>query len=373
MSNNNHDPQSLVKDSQHLKYHLVLNNPIEKGYTHDHIKEICYDMKSLVYACMSDEQGETYHTHLFLAFSSSTRFSTMKRRFPEAHIEPALGTSQSNRDYILKEGRWANDDKHGTSIPESFEEFGEMPLERQGARTDLELVYQYIKDGWSDAQILEALPDQLLNLDRISRARQVVLQDAVKDTFRKISTTFIWGKTGVGKTRFVMDTYGYGNVHKTTDYKHPFDHYLPNHTVLLLDEFDGQLKLRDMLQYLDGYPIALPARYSNRWACFDRVYIISNNPLEYIYRWEQLNEPEVYRSFLRRIHQIMHFHADGTHDTTPMQDYRPLQAFLSDSDNEFDDLYPYEGEESMQEIFPESNNEHQQESLKMPDSETLLQ
>ena len=32
----------------------------------------------------------------------------------------------------------------------------------------------------------------------------------------------------------------------------------------------------DMLNYLDGYPISLPARYANRVACYEEVYITAN-------------------------------------------------------------------------------------------------
>ncbi len=36
--------------------------------------------------------------------------------------------------------------------------------------------------------------------------------------------------------------------------------------VLCLDEFRSSLLIGDMLDYLDGYPLALPARYANRQA-----------------------------------------------------------------------------------------------------------
>lgn len=55
------------------------------------------------------------------------RFSTVKNLFDTAHIEAAHGSSQENRNYVSKEGKWANDIKHGTKIDGTFEEFGEIP------------------------------------------------------------------------------------------------------------------------------------------------------------------------------------------------------------------------------------------------------
>ena len=59
------------------------------------------------------------------------RFSTIKGRFPTAHIEKAYGSTKDNRDYIRKEGRWAETDKAETSVAGTFEEWGNLPAEVQ--------------------------------------------------------------------------------------------------------------------------------------------------------------------------------------------------------------------------------------------------
>lgn len=153
---------------------------------------------------MADEKGETYHTHLFFALEHSTRFSTIKRRFPTAHIDRAEGTAAECRAYVQKSGKWENSDKAETSIPDTFEEWGTVPIDRQGERTDLALLYQMIKDGLSNYEIMEANPDYLITLDRVERARQAVREQQYQDTFRKLEVAYIWGPTGTGKTRGVM-------------------------------------------------------------------------------------------------------------------------------------------------------------------------
>ena len=60
-----------------------------------------------------------------------------------------------------------------------------------------------------------------------------------------------------------------------------------------------------MLNYLDVYPLHLPAQYSDRMACYTTVYITSNLPLEEQYRSAQEYKPETWRAFLRRIHNVV--------------------------------------------------------------------
>jgi len=171
----------------------------------------------------------------------------------------ARGTSQQNREYIRKEGKWEKDKKKETNLPETFEESGECPVERQGARNDIADLYAMIKDGMTDFEIMEENPDYMLRLDNIQKARQTFLEQKFSEKFRDLSVTYIWGSAGSGKSRYVMDTYGYKNVYRVTDYEHPFDGY-KGQDVVVFEEFRSSLKLADMLTFLDGYPLQLPCR-----------------------------------------------------------------------------------------------------------------
>lgn len=296
------------KDTQSRKWQLTINNPTEKGYTHASLKEILSEMKSLVYWCMSDEVGEneTYHTHVYLQGRNGIRFSTLKKRFEGAHFEMAKGTAQQNMEYVSKTGKWKGDKKSDTSIPGTFEEWGEMPVERQGRRNDLDDLYSMIKDGYTDYQILEVMPESLLNLDKLDKVRQVIRYESYKDTFRNLDVHYIYGYAGVGKTRFIMENYGFSNVFRVTDYSHPFDNYR-GQDVVVFEEFRSSLSFSDMLNYLDGYPLELPCRYTNKYACYTKVYIVSNIPLIKQYPNVQSESPDSWSAFIRRINAVMHF------------------------------------------------------------------
>ena len=63
-------------DKQASMYQLTINDPLKKGFTHEQIfKTFQQNFKTLVYLCMADEQGTMFHTHVFVAFSSSIMVS----------------------------------------------------------------------------------------------------------------------------------------------------------------------------------------------------------------------------------------------------------------------------------------------------------
>ncbi|MNW43629.1 putative viral replication protein [compost metagenome] len=313
----------IIKDSQSRKWLLTINNPLEKDLSHEKIKETMKNFKSCAYYCMSDEIGheeKTHHTHLYMVASSAIRFSTVKNNFPTAHIDISRGTSQENRDYVYKEGKWATDEKADTKIKGTQYEWGKMPLERQGARNDLAYLYDMIKDGMSNYEIMEENPDYLLRLSDIERARTVIKQEEFKNSWRDVEVTYTFGKTALGKTRSIMEQHDYCNVYRVTDYSHPFDGY-QSQDIVLFDEFNGQFKLQEMLNYLDGYPLELPCRYANKVACFTKVYIVSNTELLEQYKNAQAQANNVWEAFLRRIHKVIMYTDVGVYREFEMKEY----------------------------------------------------
>ena len=284
-------------------------------------------LTALEYYCLAEEVGletHTPHIHIFIVLRNSTRFSRIKRLFPEAHIDTARGSIQENRDYVGKFGKWAEDPKSDTSVPGTFEESGEPPEEPgQGARTDITQLYHLIaEEGMSNAQVMEQNPELAAHIGKMDKIRTDILEARYRDTWRDLDVTYIFGPTATGKTRGVMEKHGYSNVYRVTDYTHPFDRY-NQEPVLCLDEFRSSLQIGDMLDYLDGYPLALPARYANRQACYERVYIISNIDLSAQYPNVQEFEPATWKAFLRRIGKVIEYRSTG-----PPIDHGPALEYI---------------------------------------------
>lgn len=306
-------------------YQLTLNNPADKGYSHQKIIDILRsNFKTLSYFCMADEQGSCYHTHVFVVFVSRVRFSMIKRYFPEAHIEKCRGTVMDNILYVQKSGKWGlHPAKLEKKIDGTFEEYGTPPPDSRGKRNDMSELYQMVLDNLTNAEILAINQDYILQIDKIDRVRTTVLTERFKESVRlDLEVVYIFGKTGAGKTRDVLEKNGYANVYRVTDYLHPFDGYNCQ-SVIAFDEFRSSLRLKDMLMYCDIYPIELPSRYANKFACYNKVYIVSNWELEKQYSEMQYDDPETWQAFLRRIHKVIHYK-----DTNEVIEYPSVQAYL---------------------------------------------
>ncbi len=299
---------SKKSDTKSRKYQLTINNPQEANITHETINTIMKEIK-WVYYCLCDEIGEqkTPHIHIFFVCENAIRFSTLKKLFPTAHIESAIGSCKENRDYIRKEGKYLNSDKKETNMPETFEEYGEMPLDRVSKNERIsDQVLQMLEDEKSIAEIIKAFPSYATRIAQLEKARQTILEDKYGSNWRDVDVTYISGETATGKTRFVMEKYGYPNVYKITNYKNPFDNYR-GEDVILFDEFRSSIPLTDMLQYIDGYPCRLPARFADKIALFTKVYIVSNIDLDKQYPNIQNEDAFTWNAFVRRINNIKKF------------------------------------------------------------------
>ena len=306
-------------------YQLTINDPLTKGYTHKNIIEIIKNnFRTASYYCMADEQGSCYHTHIFVVFSSRVRFSMVKRYFSEAHIEKCKGSVSDNVNYVKKTGKWERDEsKQEKKIEGTFEEYGTQPPDSKGKRNDMSELYQMVMDNMSNAEILAQNQDYILQIDKIDKIRTTILMEKYKETVRlDLEVVYISGVTGTGKTRSVLESNGYSNVYRVTDYLHPFDGYSCQ-PVLCFDEFRSSLKIKEMLLYCDIYPIELPSRYSNKFACYNKVYIVSNWDLGKQYSEIQKEDKESWRAFLRRIHKVITYDKFGN-----KTEYNSVRAYF---------------------------------------------
>lgn len=306
----------MENNTQSRKWALVINNPLEAGLDHAAIREILYRF-SPAYFCMADEIATTgtYHTHIFLFSPSPMRFSTVKNRFSTAHIEKAYGSAKANRAYILKEGHWADTDKAETSVSGTFEEWGDLPAEKEEEAPEMFKLIQDLRAGKSVMEIIEDNPKLAFRIREIETLRQAILEEKYSAENRALEVTYLYGASGTGKTRGIFEKHDRKSICRITDYGGRngvrFDAYHCQ-DVLVLEEFHSQIPISAMLNYLDIYPLTLPARYTDRTACYTKVYITSNIPLEEQYRDIQRYQMETWRAFLRRVQNVIEYLRDGS-------------------------------------------------------------
>lgn len=310
---------------QSRKWMVTINNPEEHGFTHDRILEIMSSVRGKsLYWCMCDEEGdecETRHTHVFIYRSSPFTARQIDNLFPKMHRDVCHGKAQESRAYVLKDGEKFNKQEDGSysytdasgklhegvNFSDTFFEFGTCPEEHQGKSGADDIILELLKDGADNLEVIEAVPSSMRYIDKVERTRSMLRDAQFANSWRDLKVTYMFGKTGSGKTRSVMEKYGYPNCYRVTDYKHPFDTY-DGQDVIIFEEFRGGLKHGDMLNYLDGYPLLLPCRYFNRQACFTKVFIITNIPPDSQYT---NIDGESKKAFYRRIHKVIEFQESG--------------------------------------------------------------
>ncbi len=305
-----------MSNSQSRKWLIVINNPQECGFDHDHICELL--MKFFPdYFCMADEIAKTgtFHTHVFIYSHSPMRFNTLKSRFPIAHIEKAYGSAKENRDYILKEGKWEENEKAETKVDGSFYEYGEVPKEKEEKNPRMSKLIEDIREGKQAVEIIDESPEFAFRIRDMEILREALLSEKFKRENREVFVTYLFGASGTGKTRSIYENHNPKEICRITNYRQgkgiSFDSY-NGQDVLVFEEFHSQIPIEDMLNYLDIYPLFLPARYTDRTACYTKVYITSNLSLEEQYPEVQQLYPETWKAFLRRIYKVVEYQADGT-------------------------------------------------------------
>ena len=293
---------------QSRKFLVTMNNPTEKNFDVDKILKQAESLKGLIYACASLEVGSKEHTphiHLFSYYENPKAWKTIVNLFDgKADVECCRGSCRQNRDYVFKLGKWILTEKGTTPIEGQQRECGTFKEERECSDPELELLYNLIKQGYSDYEIIDEYPQFMLSLSHIQRCRLTIKQEEFKITYRTLEIVYIFGQTRAGKSRYVMEKYGYDSVFRVTDYVHPYDTY-SGEDVILYEEFSSSLRIQDMNNYLDGYPLKLPARYSDKVACYTKVYITTNTPLENQYPNIKQDNPETWLAFMKRFTRVI--------------------------------------------------------------------
>jgi len=141
---------------------------------------------------------------------------------------------------------------------------------------------------------------------RLRDVENLLLMRKWSNSSRDVRVEYHWGVSGSGKTLGVRAKHGDKNIYTITDYKNPFDNY-SGQPVLVLDEYHHQFDFEFLKHLTDCHPLQLSARYSNKWAAFNKVYILSNYPLEAQYPDYVAYQPLSWAALLRRIDEVVEY------------------------------------------------------------------
>ena len=261
-------------------------------FTREEIVEVVEEYKGFRAQMEVSESGYVHWQGILYA-KSQVRFSTLKRKFPDQwHMESAR-SPEALRRYVEK-----SESRVLSVKPLVVGDVPEIRNDNQ-EKTIKEVIHGLVfEDGATFSQIVEDYPESAHFLNAVREWVQI-RDRKLAQGFRQMTCTYLWGAPGVGKTRWAYDQFGQ-DVYRVVDYTHPWDTY-EGQSVIVLDEFYGDLKWGQFLAVLDGHPLLLPARYSDRPALHTRVVVISNKPL-----WEQYTKvpAHVWGAMTRRFHHV---------------------------------------------------------------------
>ena len=269
----------------------------EKGVSRDELEQALEPYEAYLGQLEEGEGGTNYrHWQLVLVHSEPVRFSTLRRKLPTAHVEPVRDL-RAALAYVQKDDTRVTDEK---PLVKGIIKAGPG----QGHRSDLDALRTRILTGQETA-------DELILSDSGAWRHSRLVGDLVgardrrrqEGKRRDVQVRVIYGDTGTGKTSAVLDgLQALGSVCRVTHWGSAgtFDGY-DGQDSLVLDEFNGQPPLEELLTWLDVYPVALPARYRAREAMFVRVALVGNSAPETWYKFA----PKAQRAALaRRLHLV---------------------------------------------------------------------
>lgn len=261
----------------------------------------------------------TPHIHMVLHDSSKCRFSAIQKLYPSIHIEPMLGTKKDALAYIQKTGKF-EEKKHTVVIPAQC--FGNIEAE-QGQRNDIHGIEAMIENGYTPMQIMDSC-FAYRKYEKLIRG--AFFAKRIKETSikRQVAVTWHTGDSGSGKSYTYVqlcEEYGEENVYIMTDYETGgLDMYCAE-PILFMDEFKGNLRFQQLLNYLDGYKIQIHCRYANAFALWKEVHITSIYSPDEVYQFMIDNEGrnrerDRIQQLLRRINTIVfHYKENNVYKT----------------------------------------------------------
>lgn len=289
-----------VTDTRHRRWMLTVPAEGEKGVSRDELEDALAPYEAYLGQLEEGEGGTNYRHHqIVLCHSEPIRFSTLRRRLPTAHVEPVRDL-RASLAYVQKEDTRVEGEK--PLVKGSI-----SPGPGQGHRSDLDALRTRILQGQETA-------DELILSDSSAWRHSRLVGDLVgardrsrqEGKLRDVQVRAVFGDTGTGKTSAVLNgLQALGSVCRVTNWGSAgtFDGY-DGQASLILDEFNGQPPIGELLTWLDVYQVTLPARYRAREAMFVRVALVANTPP---WSWYP-HAPKAQRAALaRRLHLVEHW------------------------------------------------------------------
>lgn len=237
----------MSKDIKSRRYCYTIHNYTKKDLRRFHKLAECLEKhRYICYGLEVAPDTGTPHIQGYIELNSAQRLSYLHNYFNftrngemlKFHIDIANGTAEQNRKYTSKE----ND----------FYEFGEPT--KQGERNDLREIKEKIKENPKELKsVIDELGNNYQQLKYAEALPKYYLSP--RDPNNPPTVYWIFGSTGIGKTRLVSQTFP--DTCFVSSYKWLGTDYNQNECFLLDDFRQDEIPFNTLLKITDRYPFTL--------------------------------------------------------------------------------------------------------------------
>lgn len=235
-------------------------------------------------------QGFSYFKYQYGLLSAKERLQRGFNFDNTIHLEYSGGTIEDNISYCSK----------NESAVGPYTEFGERPATKK--KTDVAVIKDLIKEGLNIQEIMKH-NDFTLNFNNLKLVEKLITLNEPSRPVAPIEVIWIWGKSGIGKTRYVFDKYPHDEVYRPVNYKW-WDGY-DSHKIVLIDDYRKSFcSFNELLTLTDIYPFRVEIKGGSRQVAF--TTLIFTSPRSPESTWESIAGEEKLEQLTRRITKVIH-------------------------------------------------------------------
>lgn len=184
------------------------------------------------------------HAQCYAEFSRQVDLSQLQNWWSGCHVERRHGSAEQASNYCSKsDTRVAGPWKFGTQ-------------RKQGLRTDLNEIHEYIKEGAGMQDIVDNYFNSFVRYRGGIESAYRLYNAAPTRTRPEV--WWYWGESGTGKSRTAWHKWPDAFLYE--DNKDGWFGYYDRQKTIILDDFSGCTPLRKMLRLVDYHPCTMPSK-----------------------------------------------------------------------------------------------------------------
>lgn len=221
-------------------------------YKQDEIRYVCWGIE----VCPNSKRT---HNQGWIQFTTKRRLKGAQKmcRSKKLHMEPCRGDEDDNEKYCKKDGQYHTLGKYIT----------------QGQRLDLEGLKDLIDTGGDLQDVADKNIQAFCQYNRGINQYIQMAEKKRRTAWRAVEVIHLYGETGTGKTRTAMAD---GTPYKIQASQLSWWDGYNGESTIVIDEYDNDIPLTQLLGILDGYQLRLPIKGGFTYAAWTKVYITSN-------------------------------------------------------------------------------------------------